>query len=305
MKRNRSIIASILLVLLCLSMGTSTSAGGLKEVHIIPLQNSGQGGVSFISQSIDSGPYFESCGKITYKIDHEVNFGAYNSTSFRFNTTYFTISGISGTESVKGGVGFTGNYENSAHNKFDYKYNGTRLTNKKYSYVWNRTLPLGPANKNAHYDSTTTSGFTNQQILCNNEDNIIMDVGGRSASLVKDVSTPLNFVQNSDKVSSYVGEEYKLNSKTYSQDAIVNQFENGENILTLTQQNDNPIFINNVDENDFVSFNTTNGFEYELAEFKNAEEETLTVVRFKTNGVYMALVSNLPLEEILKIAENL
>jgi hypothetical protein len=173
-----------------------------------------------------------------------------------------------------------------------------------YSYDWNTTIKLGPANHNAHYDITTKSGFPTQSIVCDNEDNVIMDVGGKNTSVATSSTVPESFSANKNELAAYLGEKYKVDSKMFSKDAMVNNFyKDDSNDLILTQQNGSPILIADVNEDDFVSYNEK-GFKYELGHFNNADEVKMNVVRFKANGVYMALVTDLAIEEALKIAHS-
>ncbi|RHW36085.1 DUF4367 domain-containing protein [Neobacillus notoginsengisoli] len=307
MKKFKKLFFSSFWVLVCsLLISSSVSAGGQNNVYIFPLGSSGSTGGSWSTvQTINSGPYFSACGKVTYNLAHVVSFGAWTSTNWKWNNSTFRITNLSGK--VTGGVGFTGNYESTASNSYDYKYSGVQLySNTTYTYSWNRNMPLGPKNKNAHYDISTISGFPNPAIICENTAKVVFDVGGKTSStMFTNLATPLEFSNNKENLATNLGEEYNEQSKMFGQSAIVTHFENGEhNFILLTQQKDSPININNINDNVFLSIND-NGFEYEIGSFQNEANSTLNVVKFQKKGTYMALVANLSKEEILKIAEDL
>lgn len=305
MKKMRNLICSAVFLLASLGVTTSAFAGGVVNTYVHSLPSSGGGGGWSTTQKINSGPYFEGCGRVTYNVSHYVNYGSWTSKDWRWNTSTFNISSLSGK--ATGGVALTGNYENTAYNKLDYKYSGVQVyAGTTYSYTWNRTMPLGPLNKNAHYDITTKSGFPNPSILCDNTAQVVFDVGGRaSIALAPDQVIPDEFTENEKSLSARLGQKYNGESKMLGKNVMVNQFDDvdGNNVL-LSQQKDSPISMNNINDGDFVSKNVR-GFKYEFGSFNNAEGTLMNVLKFKKNDVYLALVTDLTEKEALKIAEAL
>ncbi|ANU10851.1 hypothetical protein A1A1_01448 [Planococcus antarcticus DSM 14505] len=294
-------VKGFLVAIILVMMGGQAYAGGTKQVRVVPLGTSGAGGTSYIGQDIASGPYFASCGSVKYNLQHNVNYGAYKSTSFKFNSTGYTVRSLSG--SLKGGVGFIGNYETTAYNKYNYNYNGVRLyKGSTAKYTWNYTMPLGSKNRNAHYDVTTTSGFSNPPILCNNELNIVMDVGGRSSLALKQNEVPASFKENSEKISDALGDGYKVDEKAFTSNAMLSNFHDENENIALTQQTDNAIEVVGVEDYELI---TSNEMVYEVGEFYNAADVKVNVVRFEKNNVFMSLVSEQDVESILEFAESL
>lgn len=279
----------------------SNASAATSKLTIVPLYSSGTGSSYSFSRDITGFTAEESCGG-TYRITHTINYANYTSTQFRFLTNYFKITILNGT--VSGGVGFIGNYEDTANNYYQYKYSGVKLSQDVlYNYPWNTTVYLG-SNKNAHYDITTRSGYPMPAQICDNEDKVIMDVGGKNTSVaITSSAIPEQFSKNKKDLSNQLGETFKENSKMVSNNAMINHFYQMENDVILTQQTGSPVLIGDVNEDDFVTYNE-NGFKYELAHFFNADEIRMNVMRFKANGTYMALVTDSSLEETLKIAHS-
>jgi hypothetical protein len=305
-KKFKKVLCSGLLVMLCFGLlGTNALAGGQVNTYIYPLASSGSSGAWSKIVTVNGGAYFEGCGRVTYNVEHFVPFGAWTSTSWKWTTSSYKITNLSGK--VSGGVGFTGNYESTSSNVFDYKYLNTQIyANTTYSYSWNRTMALGPINKNAHYDVTTKSGFPNPSSLCDDKTQVVFDVGGRATiSANTEQVIPLEFTQSNQNLSKQLGSKYHGKSDMLGKDSMVTQYDNdGQNVVLLTQQKDFPISINNIKDSDFVSENK-NGLKYELGSFSNAEGTKMNVIRFKKKNIYMALVTVLSEEEALKIAEGL
>lgn len=305
-KKRQSIILLVLVMLTSMCLTSNVSAGGQINNFYTSLATSGGGGSWSTRQNINSGVYFNACGRVTFTVNHIVNYGSWTSNTWKWNYSTFSISNVSGK--VSGGVGFTGNYESSAYNKYDYTYFGDQIfSGTTYRYNWNRSMPLGPVNKQAHYDISIKSGFPNPGILCDNEARVIFGVGKTSGRSFTEVESaiPEEFSKNTIELSKYLGKEYNGETKMFGKKASVSHFESeNQNTVLLTQQEDTPININNINDNEFISKNISN-FEYEIGNFKTAGGTDMNVIRFKKNKLYMALVTNLTEGEALKIIEIL
>lgn len=302
MKKLQKLLGTVVLIIMMIvAMGSSVHAGGTKEVRNIPLADSGLGGTTYTSQYVNSGLYYEACGSVNYSLQHNVNYGKYNSSSFTFNSTGYKVTSLNKT--LKGGVGFISNYESTAYNKYDYKANGSQLYyGSTVTYYWNSTMALGN-NANAHYDVTTISGFANDDFLCNNEFNIVMNVGGRSLASTQDQQeVPAEFNKNVDNLEVSLGEEYSVSEELKAKDVVMNNFSNDSATYTLTQQKDNPIDIVNV--HSFIE-HIANGNVYEIGNFENIEGTKFNVVKFSKDDVFMSLVSEQSVEDIISHAEGL
>lgn len=315
MKALKRLLFSCLAVMLFSSLlSTEAYAGGQKNNYVYKLGKSGSSGTFSKLQKIRSGLYFTACGKVTYDLEHIVNFGKWDTKNFRWNTSSFTLSNLKGR--MTGGVALTGNYEGTGNNKLDHKYSGVELKSGTFKYTWNRTMALGPKNKNAHYDITTKSGWATPSINCNNEANVVLDVGGSASSLAyldeaasfetySDEDIPTEFTEKTESLSEAIGDDFDGQVEPLGKDVVVSHFDNAKkDTIILTQQNDTPISVNNVDDEDFSKV-VVDDVAYEIGNFKNAADEKMNVVKFEKDGIYMALVTNQTNEEALKLAEEL
>lgn len=307
MKKSTKLFTAGILSLSMFLTGSNVLAGGVKDQEIISLGDSGLGGTTYASTIVDENAlYYESCGSISYKKSHEISFGTFNTSSFHFNSTSFTISNLSGGD-IQGGVGYTGNYQDETYNEFDYKYYGAKLSaNQKYTYNWNRTIPLG-SNTNAHYDMTTASGYPSPAIICNNEVNFIFDVGGRSSfALLSSIED--DFTQNKNKLTQALENKYKdkvkVKDKIVSKGALLSEYRSIDTLMALTQQKGASIKFNEIKEEDYTSY-SNKGFKYELAELYNVDGVKLNIIKFKQKGIYLALVTSLPKEEAIELLREL
>ncbi|MGE6613999.1 hypothetical protein ACQKFG_26510 [Peribacillus sp. NPDC076916] len=315
MKVLKRLLFSCLAVMLFSSLlSTEAYAGGQKNNYVYKLGKSGSSGTFSKLQKIRSGLYFTACGKVTYDLEHIVNFGKWDTKNFRWNTSSFKLSNLKGR--MTGGVALTGNYENTKYNKLDHKYSGVELKSGTFKYSWNRTMPLGPKNKNAHYDVTTKSGWATPSINCNNEANVVLDVGGSASSLAyldeaasfetySDEDIPTEFTEKTESLSEAIGDDFDGQVEPLGKDVVVSHFDSAKkDTIILTQQNDNPISVNDVDDEDFSKV-VVDDVAYEIGNFKNAADEKMNVVKFEKDRIYMALVTNQTNEEALKLAEEL
>lgn len=315
MKVFKKLLFSCLVVILfSTQMITDAYAGGQKNNYVYKIGNSGSSGLFSKVQKIRSGLYFTACGKVTYDLEHIVRFGKWDTKNFRWNTSSFKLSNLKGR--MTGGVALTGNYENTKYNKLDHKYSGVELKSGTFNYTWNRTMPLGTKNKNAHYDLTTKSGWATPSINCNNEVNVVLDVGGsgRSLAYLDDSASyetyanediPTEFTEKTESLFDALGEDFDGEVEPLGEDVVVSHFDNAkEDTIILTQQNDNPISVNDVEDKDFSKV-VIDGVKYEIGNFNNVADEEMNVIKFEKDGMFMALVTNKTNEEAFKLAEEL
>ncbi|WP_163969395.1 hypothetical protein [Oceanobacillus halotolerans] len=190
----------------------------------------------------------------------------------------------------------------------DYTYNGVRLqAGQTYTTNWNRTIPLGSLNRAASVGIMTISG-SGSSYACGTEVWQTWHVGARSLTTIND--SPVNEVSNNvlankKEILAVLSNDYQEAAEPMTAGStMVSHFsdiENG-NLVIVTQQED-PIQVNNVEEEDFVS-KKDEKFHYEYASFNNYSEQELSIIKYKKDDIYTSIVSILSEQEIVDIAKE-
>ncbi|MGE7904803.1 DUF4367 domain-containing protein [Peribacillus sp. NPDC094092] len=116
---------------------------------------------------------------------------------------------------------------------------------------------------------------------------------------------PTEFTEKAESLSDALGGDFDGEVEPLGEDVVVSHFDNAkEDTIILTQQNDNPISVNDVEDKDFSKV-VIDDVEYEIGNFNNAADEEMNVIKFEKDGMFMALVTNKTNEEALKLAEEL
>lgn len=304
LKSTKYLVLAVLTAFAMIAVPALTEATGRAKLFTVNLANSGSGGAASGSNNIDSFVAGQ-CGG-TYGIDYIVNYGAFNSSSFKFNTSSFTPKNISGY--AKGGVGFTGSMDTSAYNLFDPKHSGKYLVSgQKYTYEWNRTIPLGSQKAVTHIFQTI-AGLGTDMAFCGTEDEFLFLVGTRSSLLASSIESNREFVANNEALfNSIEGEFVADESSTIDLGhTLVNHYSShkGEDLIYFIQQENHPVQYNNIPNESFKK-EYKHGYDIEVVEVTNEEGLPLTIINFNKGNTYMSITTTLPEEEAVKLLEDL
>ena len=292
-------ISVITILVFMIFTSETAEATGNNKTHWMELPSSGTGGVKVGYNSVNS-LVASNCGG-TYDIRHHVSFGAYNLSSFKFNTTSYSISNLTGA--AYGGAAVLSNYETSSSNKWNYSLSGVRLSpGTTYNYNWYHSVPLGKY-KWAGYDVSHVSGVGTSAGYCGTEESFMFGVGHQSSTSSTSTQNNEEFDINNNSLSESLGTNFNEGNRFNGYKSIVNQYYSNDDIVLLTQQEDSPIDIVNVNKEDYETFKKY-GYNISLAKTKNYEGKPLTIIKFDRKNVYMALVTTLDSDEALELLKT-